>query len=99
MAAIVPWRPPWHLPSHGTSYGDLARRGARAWLYCYGCFPPWEVGPIDFNRWPWRRYLNYPIDAPFICPACRRPMQMRVTDPDRPGTGPTFDHLRTGLQR
>jgi hypothetical protein len=91
MATMVPWRPPWDLRERAPSNGELARRGFRARLYCYGCFPPWEIGAIDFNRWPWRRYLNYPSDAPFICPACRRPMKMRVWEPD--GPQPNLGHL------
>jgi hypothetical protein len=98
LPAIVSWQPPWHLRQAGTSYGDLARRGVRAWLYCYGCCPPGEDGSIDFNSWPWRRDLNYPAYTPFIGPACRRPMQMRVTEPDRLTSGPNLDHLRVGLR-
>jgi hypothetical protein len=85
LATIVPWRPHWEAPAPLPSHGELARRGFRAKLYCYGCFPPWEIGAIDFNCWPWRRYLNYPSDARLICQACRRPMQMRVTDPGSVG--------------
>ena len=83
---IVPWRSPGPTGGH-SSYGAVARRRHRAWIYCKHCVPPWSIDAIDFNDMPWRRYLNYPSEARFRCPACRNLMSMLVMDYDMPGTG------------
>jgi hypothetical protein len=56
--------------------------------------PPWEIAALDFNESPWRRYLNYPTDARFRCPACGRLMTMHLLEYDIAGTGgdkPEYD--------
>ena len=71
MPTVVPWRSPG--PTGGNfSYGALARRPHRVWIYCGHCVPPWEVAAISFNQLPWLRFHNYPTEAGFRCPACRR---------------------------
>lgn len=45
------------------------------------------IDAINLNDWPWRRYLNYPTEADFYCPTCRRPMKMHIMLYDVPGTG------------
>ena len=61
---------------------------------CGHCVPPWEIAAINFNQLPWLRFHNYPIEAGFRCPVCRRLTTMHVMYYDIPNTGgdkPMYD--------
>lgn len=93
MPTIVPWKSPGPVGGH-SSYGALARERHRAFIYCVHCVPPWEIRAINFNQMPWRRYLNYPSEANFRCPACGQLTIMHVMMYDIPNTGgdkPEYD--------
>ncbi len=61
----------------GGSYADMVRRGEHAWLYCDDCRPPITIR-VDFNDWPWRRFLNYPSSMCFRCPVCGGRVRMHT---------------------
>lgn len=93
MPTVVPWRLPGPTGAN-FSYGAVARRPHRAWIYCGHCVPPWEIAAINFNQLPWLRFHNYPIEAGFRCPVCRRLTTMHVMYYDIPNTGgdkPMYD--------
>lgn len=90
--SIAPWTAAAGPVGGVSSYGDLARRRHRAWIFCDRCVPPWSIDNVDFAAWPWRRYLNYPSDARFRCPGCNQPMSMHVHNQRMAGTGPHLDY-------
>jgi hypothetical protein len=88
LPAIAPWPAKGYSRHYDAlSFGEHARRGSRAWLWCGFDCGHWEVNQIDFAERPWRRYHNYPTGSRFLCPGCGKVMAMRVTDFTVPGTG------------
>lgn len=79
-------RPPGSMwPSH-QSFADILRRRERVVLYCTGCSPALTI-ETDFSRWPWTRYLNYPVSE-LVCPTCgQRVTLTRHDGPGVPGRG------------
>ena len=89
-------RPPGTRWPDYQSYADIPRRGEWAVLYCGNCSPPLTI-VADFRRWPWTRFLNYPLSVRFACPTCARIATMSLHGgPGMPGTDRFGDHAKYG---
>ena len=68
------------------TFGAIARRGEVAFLHDQGCVPSDSVEMIQLDEPPWGQFLRLPVGR-FLCPACRRPLEMHCHHgPGTPGT-------------
>lgn len=71
------------------SFADIVRRRERVFLNC-NCRSGITI-TADFSKWPWRRYLNYPL-TDFVCPTCGERVALHRHDgPGTPGPSGRFN--------